>query len=165
MDFFKQFDKDLRKQQKDMDRGLKEQEKQMNKSLGAVVKTSIAQEKRKRIDAKLRKKVYEKYNHTCAWRSCNEKSTLDVHHKNMNPKQNNLNNLELLCPTHHRKRHEEKFRKRIKTYDIIHGEKTRTKLIKKKKLPKKIKSKLKKPTKKKTSLHRDFKIPKFDLRI
>jgi len=91
---------------------------------------SISKEGRVRIPAKRKKQVYEKYKHTCAYHRCKEKRILDIHHKNMKAHDNRLANLELLCPTHHRKRHEEKYRK-VVGRDMFTG-KVRKKLVKKK---------------------------------
>jgi hypothetical protein len=91
---------------------------------------NISKEGRIRIPAKRRDEVYKKCNNKCKYPKCKEKEILDIHHINMNARDNRLKNLILLCPTHHRKRHQEKFRKVVGT-DFLTGRK-RKKLVKKK---------------------------------
>ena len=72
---------------------------------------------REPIPAKRKKEALEKAKHKCQWPRCKEKNTLDIHHENMNPENNRLSNLIVLCPTHHRKHHQK--HKRVDTYNII----------------------------------------------
>jgi len=106
---------------------------------------SRTKEGRVRIPAKRKKEVREKYKYTCAYPRCKIKNPLDIHHKNMKSHDNRLANLELLCPTHHRIRHQKAFRKVVGT-DPFTGKK-RKRLVKKKPKTKKKKVRIKRTSK------------------
>jgi len=55
-----------------------------------------------------RKICFEKYDHKCL--VCNESNIVDVHHIDGDHKNNDIENLLPLCPTHHRYMHYKKFR-------------------------------------------------------
>ena len=87
----------------------RDNEKFLKKIINRKVTTSIKEEKRKPIPAKLRKEVYEKYKGRCA--KCPKKSPLDIHHKDMKNTNNKPSNLVLLCKNHHGEEHEKYYKK------------------------------------------------------
>ena len=105
---------------------------------------------REPLPAKVKNAVRERANNTCEYRGCKYKENLQFHHKNMRNSDNRVSNIELLCPNHHSKRHNEKIRK-IVGRDYLTGEKI-TRLVKKpKKKTTKRKVVKKKTTKRKTT--------------
>lgn len=50
-----------------------------------------------------RKKIYQLYNNQCYY--CENKEKLQIHHKDKNKKNNNIENLILVCIKHHKKLH------------------------------------------------------------
>lgn len=104
---------------------------------------------REPLPAKVKNAVRERAKNTCEYRGCKYKDNLQFHHKNMKNNDNRVSNIELLCPNHHAKRHNDKIRK-IVGRDILTG-RTKTRLVKKpKKKPTKRKVSKKKTTKKTT---------------
>lgn len=95
---------------------------------------------REPVPGKIKRNVKERARYTCEYSGCDYKEDLQFHHINMKNWDNRASNIELLCPNHHKKRHNKKIRKVI-SENILTGEK-KTRLV--------TKSKNKKP-KKKTS--------------
>lgn len=106
---------------------------------------------REPVPAKRRDEVYKRANHKCEWKRCKEKEILDIHHKNMNSSNNNLSNLILLCPTHHRKWHQEN--KRVVERNLI-GIRISEKVVKRNSLKKK-------KSRTNNSLYGNYKVPDF----
>ena len=81
--------------------------------------------------------VKERAKNTCECRKCKWKKNLQFHHKNMKNSDNRVSNIELLCPNHHQKRHDQKIRK-VVSRDMLGNKKTRlVKKTKNKRKPKK----------------------------
>ena len=59
--------------------------------------------KRTAIPPELRKEVLQKYSNRCA--VCEVKEGLEIHHKDLNPSNNKIENLVVLCGLHHKKIH------------------------------------------------------------
>jgi len=130
--------KGIQKEQRGIQKSIFKTQKAMQKAIARDTRISIAKEGRVPVKADLRKKVYDKYHHKCHWSGCNIKDTsiygkvLQIHHMDMNNTHTYLSNLELLCPTHHKQRHNVMFRKK---YVVQQGfeTKVRTRLISKEK--------------------------------
>ena len=84
---------------------------------------------REPLPAEIKRSVKECAKNTCEYRGCGHKSNLQFHHKNMKNSDNRLSNIELLCPNHHAKRHDQK-RRKVVSENIFTGEK-KTRLVKK----------------------------------
>jgi len=113
-DFQRSFRNSLVRDQKALHGSLLRDQKALQKSIGKQVGLSISKEGRIRVPAKRRHEVEEKYHNKCA--VCKKKPCkLQIHHKNMKNNDPRLINLELLCPTHHIKKHEKVFRKKYKS--------------------------------------------------
>jgi hypothetical protein len=92
---------------------------------------------REPLPASKKNAVRERARNKCEFIGCNEKRNLQFHHKNMKNHDNRISNIELLCPNHHARRHDDKFRQ-FKEYDVVTGTR-KTRLVKKSKGKKKIK--------------------------
>jgi hypothetical protein len=118
-----------------MQKNIAKNQKAMQRSIAKQTSLSISKEGRVPVKAELRKKVYKKCNDKCHYPRCVIKNTnvygkvLQIHHIDMNNTHTFLSNLELLCPTHHKIKHNIKFRKIITTGNIMNGFRTRKKLI------------------------------------
>ncbi len=62
--------------------------------------------KRKPLPKKVRKEVYKLHKHMCQY--CGDKERLHVHHEDLNPENNELDNLSLLCYICHSTEHPDK---------------------------------------------------------
>lgn len=60
---------------------------------------------REPIPSDVRKKVLKRANNCCQIDCCDEKDVLDIHHIDNENSNNKIENLVVLCPTHHRKVH------------------------------------------------------------
>lgn len=136
------FQRDLAKQQRDIQRSLSKNQRDIQKSLASqqramskIVGLDIKREGRVPVKADLRKKVYAKYHNKCNYPKCIINDTnyggkvLQIHHIDMDNTHTYLSNLELICPTHHKIRHNEKFRKTIKKGNFLNGFKTEKRLV------------------------------------
>jgi len=83
---------------------------------------------REPVPARIKRKVRDRARNICEYPTCRQKENLQFHHKNMKNSDNRASNLELLCPNHHAKRHNQKIRK-VVSRDLF-GEK-KTRLVKK----------------------------------
>jgi len=102
------------------------QKKDYAKSMNVFNKTI-----REPVSAKIRHKILERDKHKYRYLNCHEKEILDTHHLDMNPSNNKLSNLKTLCPTHHRKAHQNY--KRIDEKDLM-GRRISSKVVPKNKV-------------------------------
>jgi len=129
----------IAKEQIDLQKNIARNQRAMQKSITQQVKLSISKEVRVHVKSELRKKVYKKYKDKCHDSHCPIKDTnvwgkvLQIHHIDMNNTHTYLSNLELLCPTHHKIRHNIQFRKVVTRGNIMNGFKTTKRLITKEK--------------------------------
>ena len=131
--------KSVAKEQTGMQKRIAKNQRAMQKSIAQQVKISISKEGRVPVKSELRNKVYKKYKDKCHYPRCIIKDTniwgkvLQIHHVDMNNMHTYLSNLELLCPTHHKIRHNIKFRKVVTRGNILNGFRTTKRLITKEK--------------------------------
>lgn len=101
--------KRLKSDRKAITKRIKADDKAIKKAMKLQILKDIRAEKRIPIPAKRKKEVREKYKNRCD--VCGRTNPLEIHHKNMNPRNNALSNLRLLCPTHHTLEHQKKYKK------------------------------------------------------
>ena len=124
--------KTIKKDSDTLRKTMKEDSKLLAKAMKLQIGKELSQEKRKRLTTKRKDEVYKKYKSKCD--VCPKKNTLEIHHKDMNNKNDGLSNLRLLCAYHHRLIHEKKFKT---TYAQRYKNKTKNKTIPKKKVVRK----------------------------
>jgi len=94
---------------------------------------------REPIPASKKKEALRKAKGKCQWVRCSERDILDLHHLNLRNDDNRLSNIKVLCPTHHRKIHQQ-IKRKIER-DIV-GREIKSRLVKvKPKTKKKVKRK------------------------
>ena len=97
---------------------------------------------REPISAEIKNKVRLRAKNTCETKGCKINKYLEFHHKNMKNDDNRLCNIALLCPYHHKERHN-KFKK-ITKKDLL-GNETYSKVVHKSTAKKIKKSRQQKP--------------------